>query len=168
MRADAMRALALASGGAGVVTLARRRYLHWGSTAAELASDLPGDELVPNANISATRAVSVSATPGAVWPWIAQLGQGRGGLYTYDCLENLVGCDIHSADRIVPEWQSIAVGDAVKLHPEVGLRVALLYPGTALVSWLLERSGLDTESIHPPAGGRAPGWEAGLVIARRR
>jgi hypothetical protein len=49
-----------------------------------------------------------------------QLGQGRGGFYAYDCLENLVGGDIHSADQIVPEWQSIAVGDDVRLHPEVG------------------------------------------------
>jgi hypothetical protein len=116
-----------------VVALARRRYLRWGSTTEELATALPGDELVPNANITATRAISVAASADAVWPWIAQLGQGRGGFYTYDFLENLIGCDMHSADRIVPEWQSIAIGGEVKLHPEIGLRVAALDQGTAHV-----------------------------------
>jgi hypothetical protein len=63
----------------------------------------------------------------------AQLGQGRGGFYSYDVLENLVGCDIHSADRIVPEWQDIAVGAEVNLYPEVGLIAAVAEPGRALV-----------------------------------
>ena len=114
-------------------TLARRRYLRWGSNPDELAATLPGDEFMPRASITATRAISVAVAADDVWPWIAQLGQGRGGFYSYDFLENLVGCDIHSADRIVPEWQSIAVGDDVRLHPEVALRVAAVDPGTALV-----------------------------------
>jgi hypothetical protein len=128
-----MRSLALGSASVAMVALARRRYLRWGSTREELAAALPGDELVPNANITATRAISIAAPVDAVWPWIAQLGQGRGGFYTYDFLENLAGCDMHSADRIVPEWQSIAIGDEVKLHPEIGLRVAAFEQGTALV-----------------------------------
>jgi hypothetical protein len=66
-------------------------------------------------------------------PWIAQVGQGRGGFYTYDALENLVGCDIHSTDRIVLEWQHPYVGGEVKLHPEVSLAVALVEPGRAMV-----------------------------------
>ena len=80
---------------------------------------LPGDELLPDADLTATRAITVDAAAADVWPWIAQLGQGRGGFYSYDFLENLVGCDIHSADRIVPEWQNIEAGNQVKLHPEV-------------------------------------------------
>jgi hypothetical protein len=111
-----------------------------------VASALPGDELVPNVNVTATRAVSIAAPDDAVWPWVAQLGQGRGGFYSYDFLENLAGCDIHSADRIVPEWQSIAVGDEVKLHPEVALRVALLDPGTVLVL----RGGIPMGAVAPP------------------
>ena len=78
-------------------------------------------------------AVTVGAAVDGVWPWIAQLGQGRGGFYSYDFLENLFGCDIHSAERIVPAWQSIDVGDEVNLHPEVGLIVAVVRPGRALV-----------------------------------
>jgi hypothetical protein len=42
-----------------------------------------------------------------------------------------------------------------------------MWNSNSVTSWLLERSGLDTDSIHPPVGGRAPGWDAGLVVARR-
>jgi hypothetical protein len=115
------------------VALVRARCLRWGATDEELQVVLPGDALVGAADLTATRAVTVGAGAGEVWPWIAQLGQGRGGFYSYDCVENLVGCDIHSAERVVAEWQSIAVGDAVHLHPEVGLIVAVVEPGRALV-----------------------------------
>ena len=81
----------------------------------------------------ATRAITIDATADRVWPWLAQLGQGRGGLYSYDALENLVGCDMHSADRIVPEWQHVEVGSQVRLHPDIGLLVARVDPGRALV-----------------------------------
>jgi hypothetical protein len=131
-RLDA-RALAVGSAVAAGVALLRARYLRWGATDEELKIALPGDELMPDADLAATRAVTVGAAVDGVWPWIAQLGQGRGGFYSYDFLENLVGCDIHSADRIVPEWQSIDVGDEVNLHPELGLVVAVVEPGRALV-----------------------------------
>jgi hypothetical protein len=125
----------VAVGGVVVVAVAlvRVRYLRWGATDEELEAVLPGDELLGAADLTATRAVSVRAGGDVVWPWIAQLGQGRGGFYSYDFLENLVGCDIHSAERVVPEWQSIDVGDAVHLHPQVGLIVAVVEPGRALV-----------------------------------
>lgn len=117
----------------GAYVILRRRQLEWGATTDEARSTLPGDDLVRNADLVATRCVGVRATPDRVWPWIAQVGQGRGGFYTYDALENLVGCDIHSADRIVPEWQHPHVGDEVKLHPDVSLAVALVEPGRAMV-----------------------------------
>jgi hypothetical protein len=94
---------------------------------------LPGDELMPRADLTATRAVSIQADSDAVWPWIAQLGQGRGGFYSYDFLENIAGCDIRSADRIVPEWQDVNAGDEIKLHPKVSLQIASLEPGRSLV-----------------------------------
>jgi hypothetical protein len=68
-----------------------------------------------------------------VWPWIAQIGQGRGGFYSYDALENLIGCNIHSARRVHPEWQQIAPGDEIRLAPELALHVAVLEPRRALV-----------------------------------
>ncbi len=111
----------------------RAKLLGWGATDEEIASALPGDDLIGHPNVSSTRAITIRRSPGEVWPWIAQLGQGRSGFYSYDFLENLVGCDIHSADRVVLEWQQIQVGDEVHLAPKVGLKVALVEPGHALV-----------------------------------
>jgi hypothetical protein len=113
--------------------LSRSRYLGWGATDAEREMALPGDDLVTDSDLTATRAITVRAATDEVWPWIAQLGQGRGGFYSYDVLENLIGCNIHSADRIVPGWQSVPVGSEVNLHPDVALQVAISEPGRALV-----------------------------------
>lgn len=104
-----------------------------GSTAAEREADLPGDELVPGAGLVRTHAIDVPAPPEGVWPWIAQLGQEHGGFYTYTWVENLVGCDMTNADAIVEDWQHPGVGDVVRLHPDIGLRIAHLQVGHALV-----------------------------------
>jgi hypothetical protein len=127
------RSVAVGAVAAAGVALLRARSLRWGATGEELNIALSGDELVPDADLTATRAVTVDADVEGVWPWIAQLGQARGGFYSYDFLENLVGLDIHSADRIVPEWQGIDVGDEVKFHPEGGMTAAVVEPGRALV-----------------------------------
>lgn len=111
----------------------RRRLLHWGASPREVAAGLPGDDLVPEPDLVATRAITVRTRPGDVWPWVVQLGQNRGGFYTYDRLENLVGAQIHSADRIVPAWQHVTVGDEVTLAPDVPLAVAIADPPRALV-----------------------------------
>ncbi len=128
------------------ILLARSRQLHWGATDRESRDPLPGDALIPSPNLAATRVLSVRAPADQVWPWIAQLGQRRGGFYSYDGLENLVGCDIHSADRVVPEWQDVEVGDEVKLHPEIALTVAALEPGRSLVL----QGGVPMGNIAPP------------------
>jgi hypothetical protein len=122
-----------AAGSAALANAGRRRLLRWGATDAEIAAVQPGDELIADANVTATRAITIRRSPEIVWPWIAQLGQGRGGFYSYDNLENLLGFDIHSADRVVPEWQQLAVGDEVRLAPTVGLKAAIVEPGRALV-----------------------------------
>ncbi len=124
---------ARAAGAAGTGLVARWWYLRWGATGEEVRTALPGDRLVADADLTATRAITIRATAAHVWPWLAQLGQGRGGFYSYDRLENLVGCDIHSADRVVPQWQSMKVGDDIRLHPDVGLVVAEVDPGRVLV-----------------------------------
>jgi hypothetical protein len=113
--------------------LARRWQMQWGATHDEAGATFPGDVLLAGADVVATRAIAIAAEPAMVWPWIAQLGQGRGGFYSYDFLENLVGCDVHSADRIVPEWQQIHVGDQFMLHPEVAMTVAAVRSGRSLV-----------------------------------
>jgi hypothetical protein len=110
-------------GGSQVVTAGlaspalRRRYNRWGTDAAEVAARMPGDDLVPHPLLGYTRALTIDAPVAAVWPWLAQIGQGRGGLYSYDGLENLVGCRIHSADRILPAHQHLAPGDLIRLGP---------------------------------------------------
>jgi hypothetical protein len=127
------RWVAVGVGVAAAVLALRRWQLRWGATSDERDAPLAGDDLVDTADLVATRAITVHAAPDRLWPWIAQLGQGRGGFYSYDVLENLAGCDIHSADRVVPLWQDIRVGDRVNLHPEVGLEVAVVERGGALV-----------------------------------
>jgi hypothetical protein len=111
----------------------RRRQLRWGATDAEFTEPRPGDEVVPHADLTATRAITIHAGVDDVWPWIVQLGQGRGGFYSYDGLENLVGCQIHSALQINPDWQRLDVGDAVRLAPELALTVAAAKPPRTLV-----------------------------------
>lgn len=124
----------------------RKRRLRWGATNEEVRGTLPGDDLIPVANLSATRAISVRRRRDVVWPWIAQLGQGRGGFYSYDFLENLVGCNIKSAEQIAPEWQHVVVGDEVRLAPDVPLKVALVEPGRTLVL----RGGAPIGDTPPP------------------
>ncbi|GIH95464.1 hypothetical protein ACFFMN_07275 [Planobispora siamensis] len=106
--------------GAGLAALAyplllRRWCLTWGATEEEAARALPGDDLLPDADLVATRAVGVDAPPSAIWPWLVQMGSGRGGAYTYDWIENLFGLDMHSADEILPQFQDLKVGDALPM-----------------------------------------------------
>jgi hypothetical protein len=155
---------------AGTVAALRSRSLRWGATREEVDAALPGDELILHPGLTATRAVTIRADSAAVWPWVAQLGQGRGGFYSYDALENLVGCNIHSADHVVPAWQSIAVGDEVRLHPDGGLQVALVEPGRALVL----RGGVPMGATPPPYDFTwtfvvhdAPGGDSRLLVRER-
>jgi hypothetical protein len=124
----------------GVVywTLVRPRMLNWGARPAEVAAPMPGDELLPVPDGQSTMAVDIDAPPGAVWPWLRQLGQDRGGFYSHEWAENLVGLDIHNADRIVPEWQRLDVGETVRLgradrFPDATLEVAALDSERSLV-----------------------------------
>ncbi|MBF6469395.1 SRPBCC family protein [Nocardia beijingensis] len=76
---------------------------------------MPGDELLADADIVTTRAITIDTGADAIWPWLVQLGPGRGGAYTYDWIENLLGLDMHSADQILPQFQNLKVGDGFAL-----------------------------------------------------
>jgi hypothetical protein len=103
---------AAAAGSAFLYRFLRQPILTWGATAEEAAARLPGDELLEKADGVATRAVTIDAPPSAVWPWIAQMGPSpRGGAYTYDWIENLLGLNMHSADHVLTEYQHPQVGD---------------------------------------------------------
>jgi hypothetical protein len=106
----------------------------WGATDAECIDPLPGDDLVDEPAAQVTRAVTIDAPPEEVWPWVVQLGADRGGFYSYDWLENLFGLGIHSADRVVGEWQGLGVGDIVAADRDRtgGWVVAELRPREAL------------------------------------
>jgi hypothetical protein len=94
--------------------LLRSPILNWGATNAEAHARLPGDELLEEADGVATRAITIEAPAWAVWPWIAQMGPApRGGAYTYDWIENLLKLDMHSVDRVLPEYQHPKIGDAL-------------------------------------------------------
>ncbi len=96
------------------VILLRRRILTWGATEAEASECLPGDELLEDADGVATRAIEIHAPAAAVWPWLAQMGPSpRGGAYTYDWIENLLGLNMYSADQVLSEFQDPHVGDTI-------------------------------------------------------
>jgi hypothetical protein len=119
-----------------VVTYPRWRAwcLRWGTTESEAACSLPGDELLADPGIVSTRAVQIDAPPSAIWPWLVQMGPGRGGAYTYDWIENLLGLGMHSTDQILPQYQQLQVGDAQRLGSRGPvLRVAELEPYRSLV-----------------------------------
>ena len=147
---------ALRVAGALLTPMLRGRRARWGASEAELARRYPGDELVPEPKWGWTHAVTIRAPAAEVWPWVVQMGQGRGGFYSYQRLENLVGCDIHNADRILPEFEDLEAGDGIRLHPDVPpLPVAVVEPGRAIVIHALS----DTSSGEPfqPAEGGAEG-----------
>ncbi|MGO8735379.1 MAG: hypothetical protein ACLQVM_21585 [Terriglobia bacterium] len=144
---------------AGLVHLGfiRPWYLNWGATGEEITRTWPGDELAPQPVSLATRALTINAPVTEVWPWIVQIGQDRGGCYSYTWLENLFFADMHNTDRIHPEWQTREVGDTVWLarKDRYGGRgrvvVAALDPNRAMVL----ASPSDAERIS--TGGRAKG-----------
>ncbi|NNC74521.1 MAG: hypothetical protein HKN93_03305 [Acidimicrobiia bacterium] len=112
----------------------RRRRLKWGTVGTETMDPLPGDDLVADPKWSYTLGVGIDAAPEEVWPWIAQIGQARGGFYTYQSLENLVGCKITNTTEVLSEHQHPAVGDGIYLHPKSPpLRIEIADSPTALV-----------------------------------
>jgi hypothetical protein len=123
--------------------IVRPWHMNWGATDEEVRKRLPGDELVPHPTLESTRAITVHAPAKEIWRWLAQLGQDRGGFYSYDRLENLAGANIHNAARIVPEMQHLKVGDFVPMAP---------------VEWDVPMGGFTVVTIEP---GRAIVWRQG-------
>ena len=118
---------------AGAYFTGGRHWMHhWGATCEE----------------PMTHAVEIDAPPEEVWPWLAQIGQDRGGFYSYEWLENLAGCEMRNAGEIHPEWQHREPGEKVMLHPAIGLPVSRFEPGRALA---LE--GWGSFELEPLDGG---------------
>jgi hypothetical protein len=125
---------AVLGGGAVFFGIYRPWQLTWGASREEIDRTMPGDEVVHDPTFNATRALTVEAPPEAIWPWIVQVGFGRGGWYSYDFLDNL---GRHSAENVVPELQHLEIGDLVPLGPgkNSGMRVREVEPGRWMVWW---------------------------------
>jgi hypothetical protein len=135
----------------------RAPILTWGATDSEAGARLAGDELLEDADGVSTRAVHIDAPASAVWPWIAQMGPApRGGAYTYDWIENLLGLDMHSVDRVLPEFQHPQIGDTIGYGPNL-MRLERVDPERVLAwrsddgnwvwTFVLEGSGSSTRLI---------------------
>lgn len=178
--------LALAALAVAYFRFLRRPILTWGATGEEADASLPGDELLPDPDGGSTRAITIDAPASAVWPWLAQMGPApRGGAYTYDWIENLMGLDMHSADQVLPEFQHPQVGDTIGYGPNT-MRLERVEPEHALAwrsqdgNWvwsfmLVERDG-STRLISrnrfrlPSLGvrlGMLPMEPASLVMERK-
>jgi hypothetical protein len=133
--------------GAAVLYAARRYFRNWGTTKEECRMRLLGDELVRGPVVQTTEAVWINASAGSVWPWLVQMGQDRGGLYSYETLENFVGLGYHNADRIHPEWQGLVAGDEMRLVPKgwMGLREGV----TMRVDEVVEEQSLVLRATPP-------------------
>ena len=148
---------------AGADSAGKRRASSWGATRAEAGAAMPGDDLVGAAKYRTTHAVSIDASAEQVWPWLVQMGQGRGGMYSYDWLENIFGLHMQSAQRIDPALQHLTVGDCVRLVPEgtepaLRFAVARVEPPHVLVL------GPDTSrAVAFAAGLPYPVWTFQLV-----
>ncbi len=190
-RAGLAATVAVAAAGVEVATYPRWRpwCLHWGATEDEASRVLPGDDLLPNPQVVTTRAIGIHAPASMIWPWLVQMGPGRGGAYTYDWIENLLGLNMHSADQILPQYQDLKAGDAQHLGTRGPvLRVAVLEPEHALAfrsddgnwvwAFVLEPAGDHTRLISrnriaasPSPLGRAANtylMEPGSLIMERK
>jgi hypothetical protein len=134
---------------------------------------LPGDELLPHAGLVTTRAITIDAPPDAIWPWLVQMGSGRGGAYTYDWIENLLGLNMHSADEILPEFQDLKAGDELPMGPgRPVMRVEVLDPQRTLTIRIADMNWAWIFALLPEPGStrlisRNRIVTAGLPLAAR-
>jgi hypothetical protein len=124
----------------------------WQASQEESAKSLPGDELVPDADLNQTLAVTIDAPRSAVWPWLLQMGYGRGGWYSYDAIDMLG----HSTYELRAELQAPHVGELIPFAPKMGFRVEVVEPDRALVLYADDklakqgqRAGRETSDAEP-------------------
>jgi hypothetical protein len=105
-------------------------HLTWGATDEEVSRPMAGDALVPEPSFNATRAVTIEGSPEDIWPWLLQMGYLRAGFYSYDRLDNK---GVPSAERILPEYQDLKVGDAIPVAEGAFVTVVSMEPKRSMV-----------------------------------
>jgi hypothetical protein len=156
--------------------LVRPWHLRWGATLEEACRPLPGDDLVAQPAMAATHAITIQAAVDQVWPWLAQIGQGRGGFYSYDWLENRFGMDIHNVERIQPELQNPKVGDLIPFWKGIGIPIVQIEPPALLVlagsfapgqptggSWTFKLEAPEPQTTRLIVRARVAGFEPGWL-----
>ena len=149
---------------------------HWGAIDEEVSLAMPGDELITPPATQVTHALTIQATPEQVWAWLVQLGVDRGGMYSYDALENLIGLKVHSTNEIRPEWQNLAEGDFIRftptdyfMHPGPGAYIVSMQPAQVMVACF----GMENEYPDPCTSTwqfvlqEQPGGATRLIIRTR-
>jgi len=128
----------------------------WGADEDDLVAELPGDDLVQTNTPRTTRTVMIDAPVTDVWPWLAQIGEDRGGFYSYSWLERAVGADIHNANTVNPRWQDLRVGDTVWLARRYGEGARQVVAAVQPLSHLVLMSPDDYEAVM--RGSKATGF----------
>ena len=146
---------AIAAAGSLAFVATRQWWRTWGVVPDEATKPLPGDDLVPDAQASDTRGITIEAAPDRVWPWLVQMGYERGGWYSIDQLDMRT----KSATRIVDEWQDLAVGDILPTYPGGGFQVKHLDPNRSLVLYG------DPTTMQPPTEAEQEELPAGLAAS---
>jgi hypothetical protein len=148
---------------ASYLGVGRKSCLTWGATDEDVARKMPGDDFMEDPDLVSTRAISIDAPPSAIWPWLVQMGTGKGGVYTYDWIENLFGLHMHSADEILPQFQNRKVGDVEQLGSNgPRLRVDILDAERAMVLHSEDGNWVWAFCLYPIADGRT------LLVSRNR
>ena len=143
--------------------------LSWGATADEVARPMAGDGLVTSPTFNATRAVTINAPAEHIWPWIVQIGYKRAGFYSWDILDN---DGIPSAERILPEYQNLEIGDPVPLDEEIDAAVVgmkpnewllLVFQSDSTVTWAWALHKIDVDHTRLVTRLR---WRASSVVSQ--
>ena len=139
------------------------------ASSREKNESLVGDELVKSPSFLSTHGVTIDKSPVAVWPWLVQMGQGRGGFYSYTAVENLFGCRMKNANQLYPHWQQISVGDTIQLHPRFApLSVKCLQEGDNLVLYQMGKAVWSWVFVLRPSINRKTGGQSTRLLIRTR
>ncbi len=124
----------------------------WGLTKGEALKKLPGDSIVKEPKSVFSHGIEINAPASFVWPWVVQMGKDRGGFYSYEALENLIGLQIYNADTILEQHQHPKIGDLIPFGPKNGYPIAIYQEGSALV--IENCDDLDAKTTYDPLKGR--------------